>query len=93
MTMKNDAKLEEELTCCFNIDMKNLTTFDPSTRKSQRFALLMGSFRSKYIMFELKMYRGVMLFLRYKRIPKKAVKLGSFLQYSVHIFLGHDGCF
>ena len=88
MAMKNDAKLEEELTCYFNIDMKNLTTFDPSTRKSQRFALLMGSFRSKY-----KMYRGVMLFLRYKRIPKKAVKLGSFLQYSVHIFLGHDGCF
>ena len=24
---------------------------------------------------------------------KKAVKLGSFLQRSVHIFLGHDGCF
>ena len=33
------------------------------------------------------------LFLRYKKISKKAVKLGSFLQCSVHIFLGHDGCF
>ena len=32
------------------------------------------------------------LFLRYKKISKKAVKLGSFLQCSVHIFLGHDGC-
>ena len=32
------------------------------------------------------------LFLRYKKIFKKAVKLGSFLQSSVHIFLGHDGC-
>ena len=32
MTMKNDAKLEEELTCRFTIDMKNLTNFDPSTR-------------------------------------------------------------
>ena len=30
------------------------------------------------------------LFLRYKKISKKAVKLGSFLQCSVHIFLGHD---
>ena len=33
------------------------------------------------------------LFLRYKRIFKKAVTLGNFLQCVVHIFLGHDGCF
>ena len=33
-----------------------------------------------------------LLFLRYKKISKKAVKLCSFLQCSVHIFLGHDGC-
>ena len=33
MTMKNDAKIEEELTCQFKIDMKNLTNFDPNTRK------------------------------------------------------------
>ena len=33
------------------------------------------------------------LFLRYKKISKKAAKLGSFLQCSVHMFLGHDGCF
>ena len=32
------------------------------------------------------------LFLRYKKISKKAVKLDSFPQGSVHIFLGHDGC-
>ena len=38
-TMKNDAKLEEELTCQFKIDMRNLTNFDPSTRKSQKCAL------------------------------------------------------
>ena len=37
-TMKNDAKFEEELTCQFKIDMKNLTNFDPSTRKSKKFA-------------------------------------------------------
>ena len=39
MTMKNDAKFEEELTCRFKIDMKNLTNFDPSTLKSQKFSL------------------------------------------------------
>ena len=39
MTMKNDEKIEEELTFRFKIDMRNLTNFDPSTRKSQKFAL------------------------------------------------------
>ena len=39
MTMKNDAKFEIELTCHFKIDMRNLTNFDPSTQKSQKFAL------------------------------------------------------
>ena len=31
MTIKNDAKFEEELNCHFKIDMRNLTNFDPST--------------------------------------------------------------
>ena len=39
MTMKNDAKFEVKPTCQFKIDMRNLTNFDPSTRKSQKFAL------------------------------------------------------
>ena len=39
MTMKNDAKFEEELTCHFKIHMRNLTNFDPSTRKSKNFTL------------------------------------------------------
>ena len=30
MTVKNDTKFEEELTCQFKIDMKNLINFDPS---------------------------------------------------------------
>ena len=37
--MKNGAKLKEELTCHFKTDMRNLTNFDPSTQKSQKFAL------------------------------------------------------
>ena len=39
MTLKNDAKFGEDLTCCFKIDMRNLTDFDPTTRKSKKFAL------------------------------------------------------
>ena len=38
LTMKNDAKLEEELTCRFKIGMSNLTNFDLSTQMSQKFA-------------------------------------------------------
>ena len=32
MTMKNDPKIEVEMTCQFKIDLRNLTKFDPSTR-------------------------------------------------------------
>ena len=39
MAMKNDAKLDQELTCRFMTDMMNLTDFDPSTQKSQKFAV------------------------------------------------------
>ena len=39
MKMKNYTKIEEELTCHFKIGIKNLTIFDPSTRKSPKFAL------------------------------------------------------
>ena len=39
MAMKNDVKFDEELTCHFKIDTKNLKNFDPSTGKSQKFAL------------------------------------------------------
>ena len=44
MNMKNDAKIEEELTCQFKIDMRNLTNFDLSTLKSQKFALSRAAF-------------------------------------------------
>ena len=39
MTMKNDAKFEEELTCRSKIDMGSLTNFDLSTWKSQKCSL------------------------------------------------------
>ena len=40
MTIKNDTKIEEELTCRFKIDIRNFTNFDPSTRKCKKFVLI-----------------------------------------------------
>ena len=37
MKLKNDARIEEELTCRFKIGKRNLTNFDPSTQKFQKF--------------------------------------------------------
>ena len=69
--MKNDAELEEQLTLYFKIDMRNLTKFDPSTQTSQN--LHLGSFWTKYIMFELKKYRGVIFYEneKWKKIWRK----------------------
>ena len=39
MIKKNDAKFEKELTCQFNIDIRNFTNFDGNTWKSQKFAI------------------------------------------------------
>ena len=39
MRMKNGAKNKEELTSQFKTDMNNLTNFNSSTQKSQKFAL------------------------------------------------------
>ena len=37
MTMKNDTKIEDELTSRFKIDLRNFTNLDPSTQKSKKF--------------------------------------------------------
>ena len=37
MTMKNDTEIEEELTCGFKMDVRNLTNFDLSTQSLQNF--------------------------------------------------------
>ena len=39
MTMTNNAKFEEELTCHFKTDVTNLTNFDSRTQKSKKLAL------------------------------------------------------
>ena len=56
ITLENDAKFEQELTCALKHDVRNLANFD-TTRK---ICTLMGFFWPKYIMFDLKKYRGVM---------------------------------
>ena len=38
MALNIDATSEGELTCGFKNDLRNLTNFDQSTRKSQKFA-------------------------------------------------------
>ena len=38
-TINSDTKFEEKLTCHFKDDMRNLTNFDLSTRRSQKFSL------------------------------------------------------
>ena len=39
MTINNNAKFEEELTCNFKPDMGNLTNFEWNTQKSKKIAL------------------------------------------------------
>ena len=39
MTMKNNAKFEEELTFHFKTEMRNLTNFDLTTLKSKKIDL------------------------------------------------------
>ena len=59
MKLKRVTKFGEESTCCLKIGISNLTNFDPSTQKVSKIFILMGSFWAKYILFELKKYRGV----------------------------------
>ena len=44
MTMKNDAKFEEELTCQFKIDMRISINFESRTQKLSKIYNLVGCF-------------------------------------------------
>ena len=50
---------KEKLTFGFEYGMWNLVNFHPTTKKSENFTS-MGSFCPKYIMFQLKNFRGIM---------------------------------
>ena len=66
MTMKNDQKPEEELTCHFKIDITNLTNFDSRAWKVSNICTSMGCFWPNYIMLELRygMYRACLIALK-----------------------------
>ena len=60
--------------------MRNLTNFDPSTRDVSKNFTLMVFFRPKYIMFEIKKYRGVVFFMTLKSDSKFEEKVACGLE-------------
>ena len=58
MTEENDAKREEELTCHFKTDIRNLTNFDPSTWKSKKFTLWLAPLTNVYNVWAKKVQRS-----------------------------------
>ena len=54
MTLKNDKKSEEELTCCSKTDMRNLTNFNSNTQKSEKLALWWAACGQKYKVLQLR---------------------------------------
>ena len=69
MTMKNYAKFEQELTCHFKVDMRNLTSFDLSTWKSQNFPFN-GFLLSKVYIVWTKKSAEELSFMKLKRATK-----------------------
>ena len=55
------SNFQENLTCGFKYDMRNLVNFHATTQKSENFTS-MGSFCPKYISFELKIDKGVIFY-------------------------------
>ena len=58
MTMKNDTKLEEKLTCTLKIDIGIWQIFTRAVKGLKKY-VLMGYLWPKYIMLDLKKYREV----------------------------------
>ena len=58
MKLKRDTKFGEESTCRFKIDNK-FDKFWPEHSEVSKIFILMGAFWAKYILFELKKYRGI----------------------------------
>ena len=54
MTLKNDKKSEEELTCCSKTDMRKLTNFNSNTQKSEKLALWWAACGQKYKVLQLR---------------------------------------
>ena len=61
MALNIDAKFGEKMTCAFKNDMRKLANFHQSMFGSLKIGTLMGSFYPKQKMYELKIYREVVL--------------------------------
>ena len=60
MKLKRESKFGEKLTYCFKIDIyKEFDKFWCDHSEVSKIFTLMGSFWAKFILFELKKYRGV----------------------------------
>ena len=57
MTLKIDEKFEEKLICCFS--WQKFGEFLSEHSKVSKIYTLIGPLREKYVMFDLKKYRGV----------------------------------
>ena len=60
MSLKNDAKFEEKLTCCLENDRALRPEHFTRALESVKIGALMGPFCPKQKMDELKIYREVM---------------------------------
>ena len=60
MIMKNDEKFEKELTCQIKNWHEEFNRLWHESLKVSKICILMGYFWPKYIMFELRKYKGVM---------------------------------
>ena len=61
MALNIDAKFGGKMTCAFKNDMRKLANFHQSMFGSLKIGTLMGSFYPKQKMYELKIYREVVL--------------------------------
>ena len=59
MTLESDAKFEEKMTCGLENNMRNLAIFTRALQ-SLKIGTLMGFFCPTLLMYELKIYNGVM---------------------------------
>ena len=66
MTLKNEEKSEEKLTCCFKNWYKKFDEFWLENLKISKMYTLMDCFWPNYIIFELKKYKGAIFWVWYK---------------------------
>ena len=58
MKLKKDTKFRQESICCFKIGIRNLTKFDPSSLKSQKFHFKELLLSKVYIVWAKKVQRS-----------------------------------